>query len=58
VANAALHRVREPLTADTGRTNRFATQTGPAHGLTTPVAPTSAPDADDLQVGVGHEDAG
>jgi hypothetical protein len=69
--------VLEPLTADTGRTNWFATETGLVSGLTTLVGAAvflrffplargvnggtvarSALRADDLQVGVRHEDAG
>ena len=77
VGNAALYHVLEPLTADTGRTNWFATETGLVYGLMTllgaavflrffPLArgvhggtvARSALRADDLQVGVRHEDAG
>jgi membrane protease YdiL (CAAX protease family) len=77
VCNAALYHVLEPLTADTGRTNWFATETGLVSGLTTLVGAAvflrffplargvhggtvarSALRADDLQVGVRHEDAG
>ena len=36
--NATLYHVLEPLTADTGRTNWFATETGMVHGLVLVVA--------------------
>jgi membrane protease YdiL (CAAX protease family) len=38
VGNAVLYHVLEPLTADTGRTNWFATETGLAYGLVTLVS--------------------
>jgi membrane protease YdiL (CAAX protease family) len=77
VGNAVLYHVLDPLTADTGRTNWFATETGLVYGVTMLVSaavflrffplsrgadggtvPRSALRADDLQVGVRHEDAG
>jgi hypothetical protein len=66
VVNAALYHVVEPLTEDTGRRNWLATETGLVYGVVLLLAARwqgvaadrSGADADDLQVGVGHEDAG